>query len=53
VPVPEAAGGVLAGVDQGRADAASLEQGEDLQVREHRHARQVPPDRAGSAASRP
>jgi len=32
-------------VDQGGADAASPERAEDLQVRERRHARQVPTDR--------
>jgi len=38
-------------VDQGAADAASPERPEDLQVRERRHAREVPADRRLGAAT--
>jgi len=38
-------------VDQGGADAASPERAEDLQVRERRHAREVPADRRLGAAT--
>jgi hypothetical protein len=38
-------------VDQGGADAASPERAEDLQVRERRHAWEVPADRRLGAAT--